>query len=321
MTTAVGDNTGRQLDFSGDSIQLTTRKGADLLWLHRFTDEDDDPIDISTWEFERTLNGNLQNGDPAIAEVSSGAVRNGTSDGTGVLRDAQGAPITWHEVASGGGEGPATTEEITVPAGQPLTVAIDIVKIDTRTQSTIMTTNLDIDQARLTIGGTQQNQTRTLELFFPTGMRPAIPDDRFFHIITGAQTFFFTSADISLDPMNTDIWVVNIEATINPQDGTDYVAFQDTNMGNGYTLQQRDTSFMYRDAIQCYFKTEELTNVNPSAGRNNQAGFEIEAIIPVPALRDSLGQVISGTSRNVVQVVAAGQLNLFSDVYTATTNQ
>ena len=51
MTNAVSDFGSRILDFTGDSIQLLTRKGADLIWIHRFEDEDGAPLPINNWMF------------------------------------------------------------------------------------------------------------------------------------------------------------------------------------------------------------------------------------------------------------------------------
>ena len=131
MTTTVDSTTGRQLDFTGDSIQLTTRKGADLLWVHRFRDSDDNPLDISGWDFTRDV------ADPSspmmTVPVSGGAVRNGTSTGaaTDVLRDFNGEAVMNN-----------LSQTIPVPNGEPLTVGIDIVKIDTNPGPRPLTTLL-----------------------------------------------------------------------------------------------------------------------------------------------------------------------------------
>ena len=74
MTTGVSEFGARTLDFTGDSIQLVTRKGADLIWIHRFEDENGAPLPVNNWVF-RTMAGD-----------SLGAVRNGV--------DANGMPVT-----------------------------------------------------------------------------------------------------------------------------------------------------------------------------------------------------------------------------------
>ena len=75
MTNPVTDTGMRELDFTGDSIQLTTRKGADIIWTHRFQDEDDRALPINNWSFVETGGG------------STGSVRDGVdSNGVPVLR-------------------------------------------------------------------------------------------------------------------------------------------------------------------------------------------------------------------------------------------
>ena len=123
MTNAVSDTSGRQLDFTGDSIQLTTRKGADLIWTHRFQDENDRALPINNWMFVET---NLTD--------STGSVRDGVdSNGRPVLRpidirkidseqDAMNA-ITTLGVVSGRYTASSTLLEFDFAAGeQPTTV-------------------------------------------------------------------------------------------------------------------------------------------------------------------------------------------------------
>ena len=285
MTTAVTESTGRQLDFTGDSIQLTTRKGADLLWVHRFLDSDGNPLDITSWDFERNIQG---------AQHSGGAVRNGTSTGApdDVLRDFRGMPLDNNNV-------PLPV----VPAGQPLTVGIDIQPIVNQfdAQETYM-----VDQVTYDMGNDNLN------IFFPSGtMTPDVPDNMFFRITAGVFTFEFQS---SMALAGSGGWQVIGSTSVDSTTGMPATTFN--GMSPPYTLEQRDTAFEFADMIQCYFKTELLTNVNPSSGRSNQAAFEIEAEIPVPGRTHS-----DGTAVVVTQVVTAGQINVFSDVFTATTNQ
>ena len=242
MTTAVTDTGTRTLDFTGDSIQLTTRKGADLLWVHRFRDSDGNALNINGWTF-------------------NGGVRNGTD--------------------------PAT--------GNVLSVDIDIVPIATSfpAQETYDVTDATYDAS-----------TMSLTIDFAANERPAsIPDDMFFRFMAGLQgPFLFDSSMVA--ESGADAWTISGIT----QDGG-ATNFTDSGM---YTLEQRDTVFSFIDRIQCYFPTSGLTNVNPSSGRSNNAPFEIEAVIPVAGRTLSDGSAVMTTT-----IVAAGQVTLFSDVYTA----
>ena len=262
MTTAVTDTGTRTLDFTGNSIQLVTRKGADLLWVHRFRDSNGNPLDITNWSFTR--DPNVPGSGTNLPIRSSGGVRNGTD--------------------------PAT--------GNALSVEIDIVKLET---SFPAQETYDITDARYDTSNT------TLIIDFAANERPAsIPANMFFRFTAGDQgPFTFDSSMIA--ESSADEWTISAPGIPSGQGD-----FTDSGM---YTLEQRDTVFEFADSIQCYFRTRDLTNVNPSSGRSNNAPFEIEADIPT-GRTESDGM----TAIDAITVVAAGQITVFSDVYNAPSN-
>ena len=260
MTNPVTDVGTRELDFTGDSIQLTTRKGADIIWTHRFQDQDDRALPINNWSFVEpgTMN-------------STGSVRNGAD---------------------------ATT-------GAPLLSPIDIRKIDSEQDS--MNTITDIPIAEVEYILANQN----LNIIFPSGaVIDPVPANMFFRLIAGVFQFEFASADVLV---GSNAWQIIGPTAIDTTTGmAPTTGFTDDNMGMGYTMEQRRVPFDFVDAIQCYFETSTLDNVNPSSGRSNNAPFEIEALI------GSTGLVKSDGSPIVIrQVVASGIVTVFSDVYTA----
>ena len=248
MTTGVSEFGARTLDFTGDSIQLLTRKGADLIWIHRFEDQNGAPLNINNWTFTTGMGS---------SSMSLGQVRNGV--------DAQ---------------------------GMPQLVPIDIKLIDTDSTET----DYMIDQVVYTASST------TLSITFEGGTTPPIPANRFFRLVVGVQTFFFTS-DMAIAGGGWQII------------GPTGMNLTDVNDNQGYTLQQRPHEFGLEDAIQCYFRTRDLDNVNPSSGRSNNAPFEIEADID-----SGLTESDDTTPITVRQVVASGVVTVFSDVYTAPIN-
>ena len=248
MTNPVSEFGTRSLDFTGDSVQLVTRKGADLLWIHRFQDAQGQEVDITNWDFSRssTLGG-------------GGAVRNGV--------DAQGNTIL-----------------------EP----IDIVTF----QSDTGDVQYNIAAADYTASST------TLVLSFTSVQeRPSPPPmGKFYQVVVGVQTFNFNSSQIS--ESGTAQWTIAIDDPMGN--------LSNVNDSQGYILHERDhDTFGRMDAIQCYFRTNELSNINPSSGRSNNAPFEIEARIPT-GRRDSNNDLIMMT-----QVIAAGVITVYSDVYTA----
>ena len=251
MTNPVTDTGMRELDFTGDSIQLTTRKGADLIWTHRFQDEDDRALPINNWLFVET---NLTD--------STGSVRDGV--------DSNGLPVT-----------------------RP----IDIRKIDSE-QDAMNAITIAAPVAAVEYVA----NTTTLTLSFDPGDIPTpFPENRFFRIVVGVQTFMFSSDEVT---DRSGPWIVNIDDPL----GT----LSNENDSQGYMLEQRAVPFDFVDAIQCYFQTAELQSVNPRSGRSNNAPFEIETRITSTGLRKANGDPIE-----IRQVVASGIVTVFSDVYTA----
>ena len=251
MTTPVSTTGDRELDFTGDSVQLVTRKGADILWIHRFEDDDNNALNITNWDFTRSTT-------PPIA--GGGAVRNGV--------DAQ---------------------------GNPLLVPIDIVKFDADVGS---------ENTYVVQGASYDMATTTLVLLFASGEQPsAVAPNSFFRIRTGVQEFDFASADVTA---GSDRWTISITPdAMNPQ-----TTFNQPVASPAYTLEEKTTPFE-ENAIQCYFPTSLLTNVNPSSGRSNNAPFEIEARINTGRVRSD------GSLIQLTQVIAAGIITVYSDVYTA----
>ena len=247
MTNPVSEFGTRSLDFTGDSVQLVTRKGADLLWIHRFQDAQGQEVDITNWRFTR------------VGGVGGGAVRNGV--------DAM---------------------------GNALLEPIDIVTF----QSDTGDVQYNIASAQYTASNT------TLVLGFTSlAERPdPTPTGKFYQVIVGLQTFNFNSSQVSQS--GTAQWTIAIDDPMGN--------LSNVNDSQGYILHERDhDTFGRMDAIQCYFKTSDLNNVNPSSGRSNNAPFEIEASIPTG--RDDSG----GNEIMLTQVIAAGIITVYSDVYTS----
>ena len=276
MTDAVSSASAGNLDFTGNSIQLTTRKGADLLWVHRFLDSDENPLDIQSWIFTRDPS---EPGGPNLPRVSSGGVRNGAD---------------------------ATT-------GAPLTEEIDIVKIDSNPQTTNAT--YPVSEVEFIFAN------KNLNIIFPmNGLVDPVPADKFYRIIAGDFQFDFQSADVLV---GSNAWQIIDPTALDLTTGMPPTqGFVDS---QGYTLSEYNEAIKpagFRDAIQCFFRTSTLTNVNPSSGRSNNAPFEIEAEVPSGRMTSGMDNLDPNgipvpQAFNVITVVAAGQVRLFSDVYDA----
>ena len=277
MTDAVSSASAGNLDFTGNSIQLTTRKGADLLWVHRFLDSDEMPLDISSWIFTRDPSTMAR---PNLPRVSSGGVRNGAD------------PVS----------------------GDPLTEEIDIVKIDSNPQT--INDTYPVSEIEFIFAN------KNLNIIFPmNGLVDPVPANKFYRITAGDFQFDFASADVLV---GSNAWqIINptaLDLTTGMPPTTGFVDSQ------GYTLNEYNEAIRpptFRDAIQCFFRTSTLSNVNPSSGRSNNAPFEIEAEVPTGRMTsgmetpDMMGVPVPQPI-SVITVVAAGQVRLFSDVYDAT---